>query len=249
MVVIGGAKSKTAEKRAWNETLGDYEFTPVHIEGQELIEDPSCYDSALATFHDVVTDKDLFPDINEHSRIIFGNEVDCFLIEVKDDINTNFYMSPMRLQQKTGQKSIRVDSNTIYLVGGTDTSRTKISSKFYRFLIKSKEVTELPKLKEGRYFPQFVCEGNNFFVLGGKVKGGSATASVEWLNLGASPDDQKWETVAPMKQPRFGHVAWVNGGKLYVLGGTIADKGKPLEECEVFDLATKKWSIHPSKIT
>lgn len=203
------------------------------------------YDSALPTFLDVITQEDKFPPVESTSRLIFGNEVDCFLIEVTKDMNFYFYKSPMKLQQKSGQNSIRTDENTIYLAGGTDFSRTKISSKVYKFTFKGHEVTELAKLKVARYFPVMVNEGTQFFVVGGKVKGGSVTNSVETMNI--SVPTGGW-TEIPMKHKRFGHIAWVCKGKLYVLGGTSEDKGKPIEDVEVYDSATKAWSVHPSKI-
>ncbi len=156
VVVFGGGTHKTAELRSWNPQLGDYEFKPFKVTGEELIESPNSYDSALPTFMDVVTEKESFPNFAEGSRLIFGNEIDCFVIELTKDLTANFYKSPMKLQQKTGQNSVRTDKNTIYLAGGTDTSRTKISSKTYRFLFSTKEVTELAKLNIGRYFPVMV---------------------------------------------------------------------------------------------
>ena len=247
VVVFGGGKQKDAEIRSWDPTIGDYSFKPIQVNGQELLESPTSYKSALPTFLDVVTEKDKFPKISPDSRLIFGNEIDCFFIELTKDLTANFYKSPMKLQQKTGQNSVRSDKNTIYLAGGTDTTRTKISSKTYRFLFSTNEVTELSKLAVGRYFPVLVNEGNNFFCVGGKIKGGASTKSVEWIDFGAPVDQQKWTEVAPMKHARFGHIAWVGKGKLYVMGGTSQDKGKPIEEVEVFDIATKTWSIHPSK--
>lgn len=248
VIVIGGADTKKAEMRKFNEELADYEFIETHVEGQELLEAMDCYDSALPTFLDVVSEKDLFPSIALDSRIIFGNEIDCFLVELTKDRTANFYKSPMKLQQKSGQVSLKTDENTIYLVGGTDYTRTKISSKFYRFLIKSKEVAELPKLSVGRYFPTFVNDGMKFYVIGGKIKGGQATNTVETIDLGGAPGSQKWENLPPMKHKRFGHVSWVGGHKIYVMGGTSEDKGKPIEDVEVFDIATNTWSVHPSKI-
>lgn len=227
--------------------MADYEFVETQVEGQELLEAMDCYDSALPTFLDVVSEKDQFPSIATDSRIIFGNEIDCFLIELTKERTANFYKSPMKLQQKSGQVSLKTDENTIYLVGGTDYTRTKISSKFYRFLIKSKEVSELAKLNEGRYFPTFVNDGMKFIVIGGKIKGGKSTNSVEMIDLGASPGSQKWEKLPPMKHARFGHISWIGDHKIYVMGGTSADNGKPIEEVEVFDIATKTWSVHPCK--
>lgn len=45
--------------------------------------------------------------------------------------------------------------------------------------VKTKEIVELGKLKEGRYYPQLVHLGTDFYVLGGKGKGGAALATME----------------------------------------------------------------------
>lgn len=245
VLVFGGGKNKDAELRSWCPKIGDYSFKKIVVTGQELIESPNCYDSALPTFLDTVTEKEMFPNISSESRLIFGNEIDCFLVELTKDLQANFFKSPMKLQQKTGQNSVRSDANTIYLAGGTDTSRTKISSKTYRFTFSNNEVVELDKLTLGRYFPVMVNEGSLFFVIGGKVQGGAATNSVEWINF-SSPGEQKWADTPPMKHARCGHVAWIGEGKLYVMGGTSQDKGKPIDEVEVYDIAAKTWSVHPS---
>lgn len=247
VVVFGGGNHKDAEIRSWDEKLGDYCFKKVEIKGQELIESANSYKSALPTFMDIVPTKNSFPKISADSRLIFGNEIDCFFIELTKDLGFNFYKSPMTLQQKTGQNSVRADKNTIYLAGGTDTSRTKISSKTYKFSFGSNEVTELAKLNLGRYFPVMVNSGTLFFVVGGRIKGGAPTPSVECIDFSAPADKQVWTDLPPMKHPRVGHIAWVGKGKLYVMGGTSQDKGKPIEEVEVYDIAAKTWSVHPSR--
>jgi hypothetical protein len=233
------------EKRSWNSKIEDYEFVPLKLQGIDLIEKGLSYDSALPTFLDVVSTADKFPPVETTSKLIFGNEIDCFLIEVTQDLNFYFYKSPMKLQQKSGQNSVRFDANTIYLAGGTDFSRTKISSKTYKFTFSNHEVVELTKLNTARYFPVMVNDGTQFYVVGGKIKGGGATNSVEIGNVTASKFS--W-TDAPMKHKRFGHVAWASKGKLYVMGGISEDKGKPIEDVEVYDSATKAWSVHPSKV-
>lgn len=210
-----------------------------------LIEPKVSYDSALPTFLDHVSNKDGFPKVSPDSRLIFGNEIDCFLVEVTKEIGFNFFKSPMKLQQKSGQNSVRTDKDTIYLAGGTDTSRTKISSKTYKFSFSTNEVVEVGKLVLGRYFPVMVNEGTQFFVVGGKIKGGAVTNSVEFIDF--SKAGSQWEALPQMKHARVGHIAWVAKGKLYVMGGCSQDKGKPIEEVEVFDVATKAWSVHPSK--
>lgn len=246
VIVIGGADVKEAERRTWNPKLKDYEFQKFVVDGMNLIEPKVSYDSALPTFLDHVSTKDSFPKVSSDSRLIFGNEIDCFLIEVTKDLSFNFFKSPMKLQQKSGQTSIRTDKDTIYLAGGTDMSRTKISSKTYKFSFSSHEVIELGKLNTPRYFPVMVNEGTQFFIVGGKVKGGAVINSVEHAEFG--PAGGKWAELPPMKHARIGHIAWVAKGKLYVMGGASQDKGKPIEEVEVFDIAAKMWSVHPSKI-
>lgn len=252
VVVIGGAKTKQAEHRKWNAKIGDYEFAETTIEGQDLLEGVDCYDSALPTFQDVVSETEVFPEISKDSRIIFGNEIDCFLIEITKDRTANFYKSPMKLQQKSGQSCLKLDSNTIFLAGGTDFTRTKFSAKTYRFLIGSKEVTELARLNSARYFPVFVNDGNKLFVIGGKVAGGQSSEAIEMLDLNTHPStstSDKWQQLPPMKHKRFGHFAWTADHKIFVMGGTSVDKGKPIEDIEIFDIATKTWSVHPSKLT
>lgn len=241
VVVIGGGGLKTCEKRSWNDDLMDYEFKPCSVEGAELIDDPSNYDTALPSFVNTHADHDVFPDINPEHKIIFGNEIDCFLVEFPHSLVPYFYPSPLRLQQKTGQVSIRSDPNTIYLVGGTDCSRSKISSKCYKMFIRSKEIIELAKLNHPRYFPTFVHVGTDFYVIGGKGKGGVATPTME--RLSQATETQKWDECAPMKQARFGHVSWTTNRKIYVMGGTTHDDGKPIETVEVYDTTTNSWSV------
>ena len=242
VVVIGGGGLKTAEKRAWNELTQDHEFKPCTIQGMELIEDPSHCDTALPSFVNTQPDNDTFPDINSDHTLIFGNEIDCFLIEVPKDLIPYFYPSPMRLQQKTGQVSIRFDPNTIYFAGGTDTTRTKISQKSYKMFIRTKEIVELAKLKIPRYFPAFVNIGSDFYVIGGKTKGKIATPTME--KLSQATETQAWEECPPMKQARFGHVAWTRNKHIYVIGGTTVDDGRPLSHCEVFDATANTWSTN-----
>ena len=173
---------KTAEKRAWNELTQDHEFKPCTIEGMNLIENPSHCDTALPSFVNTHADNDAFPDINVDHTLIFGNEIDCFLIEFPKNLIPYFYPSPMKLQQKTGQASVRFDSNTLYFAGGSDTSRTKISQKSYKMFIRTKEIIELAKLKIPRYFTQLVNIGSDFYAIGGKTKGKVATQTMEKLS-------------------------------------------------------------------
>lgn len=247
VVVIGGAKLRTAEKRAWNPEVQDYEFNPVTIEGMDLLEDPSAYNAALPTFVNLIPDHDVFPEFATDSTIVFGNEIDCFLLEFPASGIPHFYLSPMRLQQKTGQSALRYDPNTIYLVGGTDTTRSKISQKTFKFSVKTKNIDELAKLNAPRYFAQFIHHGSDFYLIGGKSQGGIVTPNVEKLSI--ATEKEKWDQLPPMKHPRIGHVAWAADKKIFVIGGTEADRGKPIEEVEVYDTVSNEWKVLPFKMS
>jgi Kelch motif len=240
VIVIGGGKLKTAEHRSWCNETHDYVFKPISIEGAELLEDPSHYNAALPTFLDDIPDSAKIPTIDLKNNIIFGNEIDCFLIEFPQDFVPYFYFSPLKLQQKTGQSSLRFDARTVYMCAGTDTTRTKISVKTYKFFLDTKEIIELAKMNVARYFPAFINHGSDFYAIGGKTTGGKASKAIEKLSV--ATEAQSWTNLAELPAPRFGHVAWVAEKKIYVLGGTSADAGKPINEVNIYDISSNAWS-------
>lgn len=240
VVVIGGGKLKTAEHRAWCNQTNDYVFKPITIEGTEQLEDPSHYNAALPTFLDDIPDTAKIPTIDTKNNIVFGNEIDCFLIEFPQDLVPYFYFSPLKLQQKTGQSSLRFDARTIYMCAGTDTTRTKISVKTYKFFLDTKEIIELAKMNVPRYFPAFINNGSDFYAIGGKTSGAKSSNAIEKLSV--ATETQSWTTLAPMPAARFGHVAWVADKKIYVVGGTDADGGKPHTDTLVYDIPSNAWS-------
>ena len=146
----------------------------------------------------------------------------------------------MKLQQKTGQSSVRFDARTIYMCAGTDTTRTKISVKTYKFFLDTKEIVELAKMNVPRYFPVFIHNGSDFFAIGGKTSGGKACKAIEKLSV--ATETQSWTSLADLPAPRFGHVAWISGTKIFVIGGTSADGGKPLAEAIVYDIPSNAWT-------
>jgi hypothetical protein len=238
VIVFGGSGHKTAEKRAWCEETGDYVFKGVDVPGLELIDNVNNYFSALPSFIAIGDKTDNFPPVGVENRFIFGNEIDCFLIEIPRSFVPNFHASPMRLQQKTGQAALRYNANTIFLCGGTDMTRTKISKKTYMMKIPSGEIVEFDALNEARYFAQFLVADKEMYAIGGKGKGQSTLASLERLKLAPG---SKWELLAPLKTGRFGHIAWATPGKLHVFGGTTINDGAPLEEGEEYDIASNTW--------
>ena len=178
------------------------------------------------------------------SKIIFGNEIDCFIVEFPTTLQPSFYYSPMILQQKTGQESLRYDPNTIFMVGGTDFTRTKISSKFYKFNLQNSQVQEFDKLTTGRYFPSFLSVAGNLYVLGGLGNNATPLASCERIPANVSDPSVKWTDLPPMSAPRFGHVAWSDAANIYVLGGRSGQNSPVLDAIEVFDTANNTWSVN-----
>lgn len=240
VVIGGGGKGKpTCEKRSWSPVTQDYEFTPCQVQGSELIEDASNYDTALPTFMNSYGTEEHFPELSNKSTFIFGNEIDCFFIEMPEDLIAVFNPSPLTLQQKTGQSCIRADQNTIFMVGGTNTTKTLLSTKAYKFTIDKKEVKELAKLNEARYQSTLVQAGIEIFAIGGNGKNGAILNSVEKLNT--TKDAEKWDILKPMKFARCGAAAWACNGKIYVVGGT-SGAGKNVAESEVYDIKTGEWS-------
>lgn len=214
------------------------------IPGQELIENPAEYDSALPTFVVHNQDKKALPPMSSDSKIIFGNEIDCLIIEIDSLLTPSFYYGPLVLQQKTGQESIRQDAKNVLMVGGTDFTKTKISSKFFRFNVPESKVTELQKLIEGRFFPSFVEAQNHVFVIGGLGKEQKCLASCESIKSDCTPADP-WKQIAPLSGPRVGQAAWAHQGKIYVYGGKDSLKGgKMYDTIEIYDIAANKWTVH-----
>ncbi len=244
LICIGGAKLKTAERRAWDAATNDYVFKPATIPGQELIENPAEYDSALPTFTLQADQESAFPQVEKDSKIIFGNEIDCFIIEFPKTLQPKFFYSPMILQQKTGQESLRYDQNTIFMIGGTDFTRTKISSKFYKFNLQNNQVQEFDKLTTPRYFPSFLSVNKVLYVIGGLGDKATPLASCERISADVSDASLKWTDLPPMSAPRFGHVAWSDALKIVVMGGKSGDKSPNHDSIEIFDTAANNWSVH-----
>jgi Galactose oxidase, central domain len=185
-----------------------------------------------------------FPKVKPDSKIIFGNEIDCFIVEFPATLQPNFFYSPMILQQKTGQESLRYDPNTIFMVGGTDYTRTKISSKFYKFTLQSNQVQEFDKLTTPRYFPSFLSVAGSLYVLGGLGDKATPLASCERIPANVSDLSVKWTDLPPMSAPRFGHVAWSDAANIIVIGGRSSQNSPVIDAIEVFDTGKNTWSTH-----
>ena len=111
---------------------------------------PTEYNAVLNTFCVSGSDEDNFPALSTESNFVFGNELSPFLMEFTEGMEVNFYPAPMRLQQKTGQVAYRHSHNTMYFIGGTDTTYTFYSKKVFKFNISEKEVLPCANMKVGK---------------------------------------------------------------------------------------------------
>lgn len=246
LIVCGGSNNTTAERRLWCPETNDYVFRGHFLEGQNLIENPTHYSSALPTFCDDNPNTERWPRLDPKNAFIFGNEVDCFLVEISDNLKPYIYFAPLLLQQKNGQVALRFNQSTLYFIGGTDITRTRISSKSYKLNLDNYTVEELGKLNVGRFYSVFLSAGNHLFAIGGRGENGVPLADVE--SLDTTVTDGKWVSLAKLSKPRVGHSAWSANGKIFVLGGTTSETGTPSAELEIYSIEGKTWTVSSGKI-
>ena len=151
VIACCGGGNKTCEERSWDESSQDYTWKPVTVAGLENFEKPDEFTLVQPSFYLDGIIEDRFPDLNPNSRYIFGSEIEPVLIEIPENLKLNFYPSPMRFQQKTGQVCHRLNPNEILIVSGSDATYTRFSRKSFKFYIKEKKVEKLGYLKRGRY--------------------------------------------------------------------------------------------------
>ena len=119
-----------------------------------MVGDAKNFTVANETFTAKDTADDKIVAFNPTSRYVMGNEIDPFLVEIKQDMQPVVRFCPMQLQQKTLQATLRASENDMYLCGGTDSTKTKLSKKAYHFNMTSGVIQEHTMMNEGRHsFP------------------------------------------------------------------------------------------------
>jgi hypothetical protein len=210
---------------------------------------PNEYNVVTVTFEVSGGDDDEFPDFSPESHFIFGNELSPFLMEFTDKMEFRFFPAPMRLQQKTGQTAFRVGHNTIYFVGGCDTTYSLFSKKFYKLNLATKQVSELDKISKGRTGFALTQLDGCVYITGGWTKGHVYMNEVEKFNL--NDDSSKWIDLPPMNKARSGHFMWScpDSKKIFAAGGVIQDGGAPLDCIECLDTNnSEQWVVLDQKL-
>lgn len=85
--------------------------------------------------------------------------------------------------------------------------------------------------------PNACIINNNIYVIGG-VFNGEPTNAVEAYD----PSLNSWVSKAPLNQARWGHIAEVVDGKIYVMGGCFTTLGEPTNDMQVYDPLSDTWS-------
>ena len=93
-------------------------------------------------------------------------------------------------------------------------------------------VTKLPQLEEGRYWPEVVCIKGEIFVFGGQGDGWKIIMSVEKY----TSDTKAWKVVRYMSKDFFKFCACSFMGNAYVLGG-LNSEGRSVASCFKFKAA------------
>lgn len=249
ILALGGSGERTVEKRCWDSKENDYNWFDCtkEVKGMELLGNPNEYNSITVTFEVSASEDDNFPAFDPKSNFIFGNELSPFLLEFNEEMEVSYYPAPMQLQQKTGQVAFRRDYNTIFFIGGCDTTYTYYSKKTYMFDIPGKKVEEVARLNVGRTGFATVCHNNMLYVTGGWTNGHKYLKSGEVLHL---DNPKEWKSLPSMNKPRAGHFMWVNTDTnvIYAAGGISAQNGKPLDCVEFYDPSKEKWEVHEKKL-
>ena len=248
ILVLGGTNNRNAEIRQWDQEQEDYVFKPCTVEVTTLLDPSAHYETAKPTFVVAGAEEDQFPALSTKSKFMFGNEVDNYFVEFPDTLIPSFFWSSMTLQQKSGQSAYRFDPNTIYFVGGTDMTRTKLSYKSYKFDLTTKKTLEIAKLSEARHSIGLAKLGNYLYAIGGKrLDSQQASSTVE--RVSQITEMVKWEQVPPLiSGGRFGHSIWTstNGKKIFVMGGLNKEGTNPDDTLEVYDSLTNTWTKNSS---
>jgi 14-3-3 protein/Kelch motif len=233
--VFGGANSYSAERHEWSEALGDYCFREAKIEGQLFVDSPTGYESALPTFSLQPEASEYFPTVDESSGLVFGDEEDCFLLEVSGSLQLVASKASMRFPLCSGQAAV--------FAGGLHRRSGSASARVSQVRFSSREVRELPSLLEERYRSALVEVNQRLVAVGGFGPTHNPTAATELLSF--SDSEPRWRQVEPMRVARVGHVAWADEHLVFVVGGRSRVKGPNLETIEMLNTETNGWSEYP----
>lgn len=92
---------------------------------------------------------------------------------------------------------------------------------------------------ERNFLSHNACIVNNeIFIIGGASSEGVVLDVVEAYD----PASDSWETKAPLNKARWGYIAEVVNGRIYVMGGCLETFGEAITDMEVYDPVADTWS-------
>ena len=132
IIIIGGSNQLSAEIRTWNRDLEDYNFEDAFfsVNSSEHLYPPYQYTPVLPTFSIKPKKLKLQNQItfNTSSSFILCGSEDSFILEITEEHQIKFHMTPLSLKLRNYQVSIRIYQNYAILIGG----KSKIGNRSSR---------------------------------------------------------------------------------------------------------------------
>ena len=135
----------------------------------------------------------------------------------------------------------------VYIAGGNgvDEDDEPFSlSTFGVFDARHERFRSLPDLPLGLDHPLVATHAGSVYVVGGASNGEPQTGLYRY-----DPRERSWDQLESMTVPRFAPAGAVIDGRLYVVGGAVADREATYASMEVYDFDEASWSSGPEMPT
>ena len=189
IVVVGGRHNKTSEKRAWCDRLQDYDFRGCTVVGEDLIDNSADYRVVQPTFEAARDEAEAVEPFDSTNALLFGNDVDCFCVEIMPSLTARFRGGLLDLPMRAGQAIYRLSRNFIYFIGGRVLLDFAGSDECFVLDLETGRSKQLDSLIQARSHAAVVACNGSLFVVGGRGSDGNPTGDVERLDLGK---DGRW---------------------------------------------------------
>ena len=143
-----------------------------------------------------------------------------------------------------GAVAVAVDSNTIYVIGGTTGASGQLapSQKVSIYHVQTDSWSDGPPLPVATTAPNVAVVEGTIYLLGGLDRNGPIGDA--WS---LAPAASQWIDETSVPTPRGGAAVAVVGTEIYLIGGTVsnADAPAPVSDVNMYDTQTGNWSQGP----
>eukprot|EP01083_Nonionella_stella_P282699 961975_1 len=162
------------------------------------------------------------------------------------DLIQNIYTVPVSLSYGS---CITSHNNSIYLIGGADTSSNPIDSVQILDLLTAQWLNNAPSLKQARERHSCVIHPNTneLYAIGGfdPISTLSAIESINTMNIAQNT----WEHVGDLTIPLTHSRAVLYENIIYVLGGMNGDSGYQSDTMHLIDTSTSQLTVSPHRLS